>query len=659
MPQTRQLAAIMFSDIVGYTALMGDDEQKAFELLKLNRQLQKPLIEKYGGQWIKEIGDGVLASFPTITDAVTCACQIQQDSSFVSDLRLRIGIHQGEVLFEDGDVFGDGVNIASRLQALAPIGGIWVSESVYHNVANKKGIEIHFVKEETLKNVKQPVRIYEVLLAGQVPYAKSVEQNSKPSNHFAETVIRRATKQVPEKSIAVLPFVNMSNDPEQDYFSDGIAEEIINSLSHLKDLKIAGRSSSFQFKGNKVDLQEIKEKLGVRTVLEGSIRKYGNIIRLTAQLINVEDGFHIWSERYEKTFDDIFAIQDEIAQSITEKLKVTLIQKDQQVKIRVNTQNPQAYELYLKGRFYFNRRGIFMLQSLELFEQAIALDPDFALAHAGLADNLIILAFYSLKPGPEVMPRAKLAAERAIELDDTLFEPYTSLGFYYAAAEWNWPKSKEYFLKSLENNPTYIIGHCWYAQYYLSWVEKDFKAAEILCKAAIQIDPLNYFPHSVLAQVYYLDKRYEDAINVANTAIEIDMGNYISHVVKATSLLLMNRFKEGVEYQELVTRNARRIPLALAHLIMAYSLEGSMDKARATVEEMRDYSSKGIYVSPYLMTQVLGWIGETDEALEWFQKAYDTHDPEMLLCNTGCYSSPVLMNNPQYMAIIDTMKFPK
>src|SRR6516225_8301306 len=195
MPQIRQLAAIMFSDIVGYTALMGDDEQKAFELLKLNRQLQKPLIEKYGGQWIKEIGDGVLASFPTITDAV---------------------------------------NIASRLQALAPIGGIWVSESVYHNVANKKGIEIHFVKEETLKNVKQPVRIYEVLLAGQVPYTKSVEQNSKPSNHFAETVIRRATKQVPEKSIAVLPFVNMSNDPEQDYFSDGIAEEIINSLSHLK-----------------------------------------------------------------------------------------------------------------------------------------------------------------------------------------------------------------------------------------------------------------------------------------------------------------------------------------------------------------------------------------------------------------------------------------
>jgi len=160
MPQIRQLAAIMFSDIVGYTALMGDDEQKAFELLKLNRQLQKPLIEKYGGQWIKEIGDGVLASFPTITDAVTCACQIQQDSSFVSDLRLRIGIHQGEVMFEDGDVFGDGVNIASRLQALAPIGGIWVSESVYHNVANKKGIEIHFVKEETLKNVKQPVRIY-------------------------------------------------------------------------------------------------------------------------------------------------------------------------------------------------------------------------------------------------------------------------------------------------------------------------------------------------------------------------------------------------------------------------------------------------------------------------------------------------------------------
>jgi TolB-like protein/class 3 adenylate cyclase/Tfp pilus assembly protein PilF len=659
MPQIRQLAAIMFSDIVGYTALMGDDEQKAFELLKLNRQLQKPLIEKYGGQWIKEIGDGVLASFPTITDAVTCACQIQQDSSFVSDLRLRIGIHQGEVMFEDGDVFGDGVNIASRLQALAPIGGIWVSESVYHNVANKKGIEIHFVKEETLKNVKQPVRIYEVMLAGQSAKTSSPEQMPKSNaNHF-DNQPRRLVKQIPEKSIAVLPFVNLSNDPEQDYFSDGMAEEIINSLSHLKDLKVAGRSSSFQFKGSKIDLQDVRERLGVRTVLEGSIRKYGNIIRLTAQLINVEDGFHIWSERYEKTLDDIFAIQDEIAQSITEKLKVTLIQNDQQVKTRVNTHNPQAYELYLKGRFHLNRRGISILQSLELFEQAIALDPDFALAYAGLADACFLLAVYSLRPGTELMPRGREAAERALELDDTLFEPYTSLGFYYAAHEWNWEKSKKYFLKALENNPTYVIGHCWYALYYLSWIEKDFKAAEIMCKTAIQIDSLSAFPHMILASVYFAEGRFEDALKVADTAIDIDMGAYLAHRVKGNCLVMLNRFKEAIEYQELVTRDSKKFPLAMGDLLMAYAYEGSMDKAKAVLEEMINYPSKGIYVCPHLMTQVLGWVGEVDKALEWFQKAFDTHDPELLVCNVGAWTPPALKDHPKYIALVEKMNFPK
>src|SRR6266498_4334727 len=226
MPQSRQLAAIMFTDIVGYTALMGEDEQKAFELLRKNRQLQKPIIEKFNGTWIKEIGDGVLASFHTVTDAVLCATEIQKKCAAIDDLKLRIGIHLGDVVFENNDVFGDGVNIASRLQALAPIGGIWISESVYKNVANKKDIKTKFVREEILKNVKEAVRIYEVI-TGNTGTAKTT----------------------PEKSVAVLPFVNMSNDPEQEYFSDGMAEEILNSLSNLKDLKVARRTSSFQFKG--------------------------------------------------------------------------------------------------------------------------------------------------------------------------------------------------------------------------------------------------------------------------------------------------------------------------------------------------------------------------------------------------------------------------
>jgi TolB-like protein/class 3 adenylate cyclase len=652
MPQVRQLAAIMFSDIVGYTAMMGEDEQKAFDLLKKNRQLQKPLIEKYGGQWIKEIGDGVLASFPTITDAVTCACQIQQDASFVPELQLRIGIHQGEVMFEDGDVFGDGVNIASRLQTLAPIGGIWVSESIYSNVANKKGIELLFIKEEYLKNVRQPIRIYEVLREGQAaPISIPVEpgRNGSPAPGH---------KVIPEKSIAVLPFVNMSNDPEQDYFSDGLSEEIINSLSHLNDLKVAGRSSSFQFKGTKVDLNEIKEKLGVRTVLEGSLRKYGNIVRLTVQLINVEDGFHIWSERYEKTLDNIFAIQDEIALAVTEKLKVSLLNNERQVATRVNTHNAQAYELFLKGRFHLNRRGIAIIKALELFEQAVALDPGFALAHAGIADACFLMGVYSLRSPTIVMPKGKEAAETAIRIDNALFEPYASLGFYYAVYTWDWEKSKQNFLKSLENNSTYIHCRCWYAFYYLTWVEGNFAEAETMCKEAIQLDPLNVFPFNILASVYYAKGDYEQAIEIANYAIELDMGSYLSYLVKGIALIASKKFDEAIECLELGANISKRFPMAMAMLVYAYSSGGQMDKATQTMEEMKIYLTKGIHISPYLMGMATSCLGDIDNAIQWLREAVNHHDPEVVTTMNYYIGPESFRKDPRYMEIVSKINFP-
>ena len=296
----------MFTDIVGYTAIMGKNEQMAFDLLNKNRQLQKPIIEQFRGKWIKELGDGVMASFSTVTDAVSAAIKIQEACKQSKEFLLRIGIHIGEVIFEDNDVFGDGVNIASRIQAIAGPGEIYISEAVYNNVFNKKDIATQFVKEEILKNVREPVKIYRVITG---PDQQGLS-SSLPA-YCAE-----------KKSIAVLPFVNMSNDPEQEYFSDGMAEEILSSLAHLKDLKVAGRTSSFQYKGKNIDLRVIGEELGVSTVLEGSVRKQGNRLRISAQLINVKDGFHIWSERYDREMQDVFAIQDEIALAITEKLRV-------------------------------------------------------------------------------------------------------------------------------------------------------------------------------------------------------------------------------------------------------------------------------------------------------------------------------------------------
>ncbi len=336
-----------------------------------------------------------------------CACAIQRTCNSIPNLQLRIGIHLGEVVFENNDVFGDGVNITSRLQAIAPVGGIWVSEAVHKNISNKKGFRSKFVCEENLKNVKEPVRVYEVTM-------HTTEERPTVTTSAKELEVSHA------KSIAVLPFVNMSNDPEQEYFSDGMAEEILNSLSHLKELNVAGRTSSFQFKGKNIYLREVGEKLGVNTVLEGSVRKQGNRLRITAQLINVEDGYHLWSEKYDRNMDDIFAIQDEIALAITEQLKVTLLEKDRELITKTSTQNAEAYELYLKGRFHINRRGSSILKGLQYFKQAIAVDLNYALAYAGYADANLIAAFYSFFPGKEVMKEIKSATEMAIKLDNRL-----------------------------------------------------------------------------------------------------------------------------------------------------------------------------------------------------------------------------------------------
>lgn len=643
MSQTRRLAAIMFTDIVGYTSLMGRDEQRAFDILKINREIQKPIIEEFHGQWIKELGDGVMSSFETITDAVMAALKIQEACIGLQDFQLRIGIHLGEVVFENGDVFGDGVNIAARIQAIANPGSIYISEFCHQNVSNKQGITTRFIKSEWLKNVKEQVKIYEVVAAS---------QKSAPS-----TVSLSENQKAPEKSIAVLPFVNMSNDPEQEYFSDGMAEEILNSLAQLKSLKVASRTSSFWVKGKNVSLQEIGEKLKVSTILEGSIRKQGNRLRITAQLINVEDGFHLWSEKYDRNIDDIFAIQDEIALEITKQLKLTLLAVDKERITKSPTKNPEAYELYLKGIFYNNRRGNAVLTGLHCFEKAIALDPGYALAYNGYADAMILAAFYGFFPGTEVRDKIRQAIEKAIQLDPAPAEIYCTLAQYFITMEWDWPQARKNYLKSLEINPNYAQANAYYGLAIFNHIEGNFQEGEKYGRIAVKLEPLSSIFHADLAWIIYNARRFEESLAIAKTGIELDGNSFLSHKIAGLSCIGLKRHDESIEIFKNLVSISNRNQYAIHYLIWAYCAMGNFTDSKILLEELELRSQTGFVTNTYLGISS-AWLNEIDKALQYLEKGFRDWESMMITIKHAPHIPDRLAEDPRFKDLLDRIGFP-
>ncbi len=644
MSLRRQLSAIMFTDIVGYTALMGEDEQKAFNLLRKNREIQQPIIKDFNGTWIKELGDGVLVSFYNVSDALLCAICIEQAVRNISDLKLRIGIHLGEIMFENNDVFGDGVNIASRIQALAPIGGVWISGAVNEIVANQKEFTTRFVRNEVLKNVKEPVPIYEL----------------DTTNVIKEQIKNRekANQRIPEKSVAVLPFLNLSNDPDQEYFSDGIAEEIINSIAHVRGVKVAGRMSSFQFKGEKGDLREIGEKLGVNTVLEGSVRRQGRKIRITAQLINVKDGFPLWSERYDRNVDDIFAIQDDIALAITEKLKITLLKKSLVKIVNSPTQNASAYELYLKGRFFLNRRGSSIQIAINYFQQAIDIDNNFALAHSGYADAQLLLATYGLVSPRQVMEKVKLSAERAMALDPSRCEPYCSLGCYYNNFEWNWTNAKKNYLKSLELNPQYCQAHNWYGYNYLSWVEGKFDEAEKHGKILIKIEPLNAICYGSYSLILQTAKKLKNALDICQMGIELDSTAFLCRLNEGHIYMAMQENEKAIISLESAVAISNNHHFAVNGLIWNYCIIGDYDKAGFLMNNLKK-RSENEYVASTFTGISAAYLGNMDEAFAYLEKAYDDHEPLILALKYETWGPSLFRKDPRFKKLLDRIEFPE
>ncbi len=404
MASTRKLAAIMFTDIVGFSASMGKDEALTMQMVRKNRDIQQPLVEKHNGKWLKEMGDGTLISFSTASEAVYCALEIQETIGSESGFQVRIGIHLGEIAVEDGDIYGDGVNIASRIEPLAEPGKVVVSHVVHSNIKNQEGIHSTFLKKVHVKNIEEPISIYGVSRVGTVETKRQISLKKVGmyimpaviillawlgySAYDNDTALTEPEKQL-EKSVVVLPFLDFSPEGDQEWFADGLTDELLNSLSRVPELRVIARTTSFALKGKDISIQKIADSLKVNYLVEGSVRKAGNKIKVTAQLINPELDDHIWSNTFEMEFEDIFDIQQDIAEGISDALNIYFDDETRENMFSTGTRNADAYEAYLRGNEFFNMAHsplaentgglIKYLDSANTFyQEGIRLDPNFA-----------------------------------------------------------------------------------------------------------------------------------------------------------------------------------------------------------------------------------------------------------------------------------------
>ncbi|HEY6187909.1 MAG TPA: protein kinase [Pyrinomonadaceae bacterium] len=430
-------------------------------------------------------------------------------------------------------------------------------------------------------------------------------------------------------SVAILPFVNGSHNPNTEYLSDGLTESIISSLSQLPNLKVMSRSAVFRYKGQNIDAQEVGRKLGVGAVLMGTVDQIGDSLVIKTELIDVSDGSQLWGEQYNRKISDLITVQQEIAWKISKRLRLRLTGEDEKRITKHYTENTEAYQLYLKGRYFWNKRDKESLNNgIRSFQDAIKIDPGYALAYSGMADSYALLADIGAVAPNEAMPRAKAAAERAIELDPELAEGYTSLGFVKLSYDWDWPAAESDFKRALELNPNYATAHQWYASYLLQMGRYDDATEEI--KRAQQLDPLSLIINANKGYYLYFARQYDAAIEQYRKTLEIDPNFGVGRYYLAQAYVQKKMYGEAIaEFQKLINTPGDDLETAAA-LGYAYAQSGRRADAQRFLTEIIELS-KSRYVSPLYIATIYTGLGERDQAIEWLYKAYDARHPGLVL----------------------------
>jgi len=674
MSQSRRLAAIMFTDITGYTALMGNNEQKAFELLKKNRELQKPAIEKFNGRLIKELGDGIMSSFITVSDAVNAAMNIQKECIAGKEFQLRIGIHLGEVVFENDDVFGDGVNIASRIESLGIPGSVLLSKSVRDQLKNKSEFQFTSLGSFDFKNVDEPLEVFAVSNPGfVVPRQEEMhgklktpdEKKNKKSilNRAANLFFKNSNVQNKNngtaiKSLAVLPFENSQQDPELTFLTDGVPENLINRLSALEGIKVFARSATFGLTDSSRSIESLRKLLKADMLLNGQLQKRGNGYFLNCELVDTADQNLLWGDKYELVISDIAGVENSIIISILNRLKISSngIEKINQQKKQVN---PEAYAEYLKGRHLsYGSTPEESEKALSYFRNALSIDPKYAAAYAAIANEKIIQGLFSTASKKEIVNEARTALEAAKALDPGLSDIYSSEGalkFYY---DWDWKGAVDSYKRALELDPGNATIYIRYSS-TLADIGR-FNEALPLAEKAAELDPVSISSLHNLGWVYLLACEFKKSYEAFGKALELHPNWVWGHIKKAYGHIFLKEFDIAIELAEKaeqLMKDGWGSELLQMTLVFIYKNCGQKEKADAVINRFLKYVSENTPEDPFSVAFLYYLNEDFKKTIEWEEKTLEVRSPSAYLMNIPLFYDKEFFKGEDHQRILRRMGF--
>lgn len=595
----------MFTDIAGYTSISQSDEKAAMEMLSRHNGIIRPILSRFHGREVKTIGDSFLVEFGSAMEATECAVEIQSQLAAFNKseapkipMHIRIGIHVGDVVHQGGDVFGDAVNLASRVQPLSEPDGICISEQVFVQVRNKLSFLFVPLPPQSLKGVQFEMKIYKVI----------AEQSGGSG-------LDHGMRPLPRTRVAVLPFTNISHDKADDYFADGVTEELITAISRVHDLKVIARTSSARYKGTSKSVAEIGRELGVGSVLEGSTRMAGNRVRVTAQLIDASTEEHLWADNYDRQLDDVFSIQSEIAESVSEILKVQLLSGEKKGLERRPTSSSSAFVRYLKGRAALhNRKKTDLFDAKRLFEEAIAEDPGFASAYVGLADALFLLGEYNHLPAGEAMRSSRAQLDKALSIDPNIPEGRIAHA-NHLQHDYRFAEAVKEFEAALAVEPNYAQGRHWFGVCLWDMDRKDQAFAEMA--TAEELDPLSVVIAFNMAVAHEMQGDGVKAMESVSKIKELDSGGFYADLALSFIFELRSDLRAASIHLRQALESRQDDLDSLARLGKLYGLLGETAKAREILSKLEQQQ----YRTSFQLATVMGGLGEKDKMFGLLEKA--------------------------------------